>query len=435
MPIRLLSLLLGLFCGLPATALAWSNHALGTALSLQNADLLGVEMIKVESLEDFLAAERVGLQQLLDEQEAYARANFPGYPERPEALRWQGSDSPDREAFLRALRINPQVRLANFIQAVPGNGDTQERKLLPREQVMVYRDQGPWSAWGFYGLQPGEQVSPLAVIASAADEPDYGHDINLFSDNPGSVGAEYSFGAQPFGDQRFEYSSQAPFHMGFYHEPAIVYAAAPFLARTLPHWRAYQYFSLARFAFASGHPYWGYRFTGWGLHYVQDLTQPYHSSVSPGSTLFELLRAELLDVLGYSQAKQAAITRAADNHSKIEALQFDWLRELLATGASNSPILEVYADQSADTDYRPYDDHYLREVIASQSREMADPLDAQISAWRTIRQNPRGFSDGNQLQSAVQVGPGLEQLLVALLRNFGAHSRNAVRVTRESQAE
>ena len=66
----------------------------------------------------------------------------------------------------------------------------------------------------------------LAVLATAADEPDYGHDINLFSDNPGEAGQRYGFGTQPFGDPRFEFSSQAPFHMGFYHEAAVIYSGA-----------------------------------------------------------------------------------------------------------------------------------------------------------------------------------------------------------------
>ena len=89
----------------------------------------------------------------------------------------------------------------------------------------------------------------LAVVASAADEPDYGHDINLFSDNPGEAGARYNFGKQPFGDARFEYSSQAPFHIGYYHENELIFRAAPYLARTYPEVRVHQYLGLARFAF------------------------------------------------------------------------------------------------------------------------------------------------------------------------------------------
>jgi hypothetical protein len=144
----------------------------------------------------------------------------------------------------------------------------------------------------FHRIDDHEKVAALAVFATAADEPDYGHDINLFSDNPGAVGALYGFGPQPFGDARFQYSSQAPFHMGFFHESPVVYAAAGFLERSWPDWRAYQYMGLARLAFASGHPYWGYRFLGWGLHHIQDLTQPYHAKPLPGVELASLLLLE-----------------------------------------------------------------------------------------------------------------------------------------------
>ena len=185
------------------------------------------------------------------------------------------------------------------------------------------------------------------MLASAADEPDYGHDINLFSDNPGAVGAVYGFGPQPFGDARFQYSSQAPFHMGFFHESAVVYAAAGFLERSWPDWRAYQYMGLARLAFASGHPYWGYRFLGWGLHHVQDLTQPYHAKPLPGVDLASLLLLEGKAIAGFADDKQASIERVATRHMEVEKYQSTWLRRLLRAGQPH-PMLAAYADVAQD---------------------------------------------------------------------------------------
>ena len=75
----------------------------------------------------------------------------------------------------------------------------------------------------------------------------------------------------------------------FYFENAIVFKAAPFLAQTHVEYRVRQYMTLARFAFAQGHPYWGYRFLGWGLHYLQDLSQPYHASILPGVGTMKML--------------------------------------------------------------------------------------------------------------------------------------------------
>lgn len=424
---RLSVLLLSLLCCLPGSALAWSNHALGSALALAGEPDMG-DRVQVERLEDFLAAQAEGLERLLDEQEAFARGHFPGYPARPDALRWRADGGGDRrQAFLEALRVNPQAKLAYFIQALPGSDDWQGRALLPREQVMLFRNQGPWAAWQFRAVQPGEQLAALTVLASAADEPDYGLDINLFSDNPGDLGARYNFGTQAFGDPRFEYSSQAPFHIGYYHEPAIVFAAGPFLKRTFPEVRAWQYFGLARFAFDNGHPYWGYRFLGWALHYIQDLTQPYHATVMPGNDAFGLLWISLQDLLGFPAAKQAAITRIADRHTELEQFQFDWLRQLLTRNDAGHPMLQAYADRSGDAAYPPFDSGYLRQVVAAEARSSADALDQQLGAWLQPAQRPRGFSGGNQLPDNEAVDPQLQALLVQLIRHFGAHTRNTVR--------
>ena len=76
--------------------------------------------------------------------------------------------------------------------------------------------------------------APLAVVATAADEPDYGLDINLWEDSPSDWGKVYGFGNLPFGNPALNYSTQAPFHMGFFHEAKVIYLAAPFIKKTFP---------------------------------------------------------------------------------------------------------------------------------------------------------------------------------------------------------
>lgn len=417
---------------LSGEALAWSNHSLGAAIALRDAKgIQGVDPVRVESLEDFLDAEAAGLEQLLDQQEAYARAHFAGYPARPDELRWVAEGTGDRRAdFLRALRINPETKLASFVQPVPGTRDWQGLELLPMSEVMVYRDLSQWgNRYRFYALEPGAMVSPLSVVATAADEPDYGHDINLFSDNPGTAGARYNFGTQPFGDSRFEYSSQAPFHMGFYHESPVITAAAPYLKQTYPEQRAYQYFGLARYAFETGHPYWGYRFLGWGLHYVQDLTQPYHAKVMPGSTTAGLLWVSAKDLLGYPEGKDAVIKRVADRHTAIESFQLAWLSSLLAEGKTDNPMSEAYSDHSTDQQYPAFAANYLRDTVSAEAYANADALDQQIGVWMAGNPSAAGFSESNKLVAADSVDPQMQKVLVELITHFGAHTRNAVAAT------
>ena len=412
----------------PLSALAWSNHSLGSQLALQALPELQ-RTLRYESLQDFLDAQAPAIEQLLDEQEAFARAHFPNYPARPDALRFSAAATPAHErrsAFLHALRVNPQVRLAGFVQQLPGQTD-EGRARLAAEQVLVFRKIGPWSHWRYLALQPGDTVGAAQVLSSAADEPDYGHDINLFSDNPGEVGGQYNFGEQPFGDARFEYSSQAPFHIGYYHEPELVFQAAPYLRRTLPHWRIYQYTGLARLALASGHDYWGYRFLGWALHYMQDLTQPYHAKTVPGFSTPELMLIALQGALGYPADRLAAIARVADRHTAIEEYQLERMQQLMGEQAV-SPLLQAYT-QTPPSSYPAYSPGYAQQVVAAESYASADALDQRVGEW--LARKPAaapGFSEGNQLAQHA-ADPLLEQLLVELFKRFGAHTRNVVQTT------
>ncbi|GLZ87175.1 hypothetical protein Pres01_32260 [Metapseudomonas resinovorans] len=415
--------------GLPSAAMAWSNHALGTALALAGLpQIKDAPPVPVESLESFLEEEGVALEQLLDEQEEFFQETLANYPARPDDLRWIPTHGGDhRKAFLMALRVNPEIKLAYFVQALPGM-DWSGRTPLDASDVLVFRKLSLWREWRFYQVQPGESLPALAVVASAADEPDYGHDINLFSDNPGEVGARYNFGKQPFGDARFEFSSQAPFHIGYYHEDELIYRAAPYLARTYPEVRVYQYLGLARFAFESGHPYWGYRFLGWGLHYIQDLTQPYHAKALPGHGTLRLFWVALKAAVGLDSDKLAAIEQVANRHTEVEQYQADWLRKLLREGSNDNPLLRAYADTRTDADYPSFDGESLRLVVSQESYDVADDFDERIAHWLASGQSQVGFSQGNQL-APLPEDVQLNQILVRLIRHFGAHSRNATRAT------
>lgn len=422
---KLISLLL--LCAMAPTAWGWSNHTVGSYLALQDLPALhDASPVEVEPLEQFLSEQYPAIVALLDEQERFAREHFKQYPPRPDNLKLPATPSDNlRHDFLTALRINPQIFLAMVIQPLPGK-DLPEREHLQADQVMVEQTLSPWNRQRFIRVADHEKVAPLAVLASAADEPDYGHDINLFSDNPGEVAALYGFGPQPFGDARFQYSSQAPFHMGFFHESPVVYAAAGFLERSWPDWRAYQYLGLARLAFASGHSYWGYRFLGWGLHHVQDLTQPYHAKPLPGVELPSLLLLEGKALAGFAEDKQASIERVATRHMEVEKYQSTWLRRVLRAGQPH-PMLDAYANAAGDAHYPPYSVDYLREVVSAESVNDSAAFDEAIGQWLEAAPVTNDFSAGNQLQRETFEHPQLNQQLLRLLGHFGAHSRIYVR--------
>ncbi|WP_433589234.1 phospholipase [Pseudomonas koreensis] len=418
-----LTFLLLLLCAMAPTAWGWSNHTVGSYLALQQLPALrDAPPVEVEPLERFLAEQYPAVVALLEQQESFAREHFTEYPPRPDNLKLPAVPGDDlRHDFLTALRLNPRIHLAMVIQPLPGK-DLPEREHLGADQVMVEQTLSPWNRQRFIRVADGEKVAPLAVLASAADEPDYGHDINLFSDNPGEVGALYGFGPQPFGDARFQYSSQAPFHMGFFHESAVVYAAAGFLQRSWPDWRAYQYLGLARLAFATGHPYWGYRFLGWGVHHVQDLTQPYHAKPLPGVELPSLLLLEGKALAGFADDKKVSIERVATRHMEIEKYQSTWLRRVLRAGQAH-PMLAAYADVAQDKQYPPYSVDYLRNVVSAESVEDSAAFDDAIGQWLETAPVTSDFSSGNALQRETFEHPALNQQLFTLLGHFGAHSR------------
>jgi hypothetical protein len=335
--------------------------------------------VKAESLEAFLADQAPQLAALLEEEERWARAQVKRYPPRPEALAFRAGGPADalRARFLAALRINPQSRLGLFVQAAPGQ-EVPPGERLDWTEVTTLHGGGEMARSTYRRLGEGEPVAALQVVATASDEPDYGLDVGLWADNGTPWGRSYGFGPQPFGNPALEFSSQAPFHMGFFHESPVIYAAAGFLVRTYPEARLHLYRSLAAQAFRSGHSYWGWRFAGWALHYVQDLTQPYHSKVLPGVGVVRMLWVNALDLVGAHGAKAALVTLVSNRHLVLESYQCRWLRVAQAEGRGDDPLRAALRDVSGDAAEPAFGDGAARQVISRQAHDAADALDEAL---------------------------------------------------------
>ena len=114
-------------------AFAWSNHALLTWAAVSALpEMTGRVPVRVESLAGFLAADPAGLAEVLRAEEAWARANVPAYPPRPDALAFRPETSSPAERvprFLAALRVNPRPGLRSA--AVPPAAGRTAGELLP----------------------------------------------------------------------------------------------------------------------------------------------------------------------------------------------------------------------------------------------------------------------------------------------------------------
>jgi hypothetical protein len=419
-------------------ATAWSDHALGTrqALSVLPA-VARAAPVSAEALQAFVQADAPGLENVLSSEEAWARAHVPQYPPRPDALAFKAGQPGDlMQRFLAALRVNPNTPMPLFIQVMPGA--PAPAVPLAWTAVTLLRTETTMPQLQFASLREGMPVPVLDVVASASDEPDHGLDINLWDDNGTAWGRAYGFGHQPFGNPRAENATQAPFHMGFFHEADIVYRLAGFLRRTYPEYRVHLYRTLAVEAFRSGHPYWGWRFTGWALHHVQDLTQPYHSQVLPGVSVASMLWTNALDQVGLHGAKTDAVQLVTNRHFALENFQFHAMKSDYEAARFDAPMLAALRDRSDDAALGPWRDGALRDEVGRAAAAAAAATDTLVTASVPAQyvSDPHAvFSEAGgaapdlnallQVRAPAQRG-ALVQGVARLMREFGAQSRRMV---------
>ncbi|HRZ66164.1 MAG TPA: phospholipase [Spirochaetia bacterium] len=423
---------LALLCLLARPLAAWEDHARLSRLALGSESWAGSK-VRAESLEAFLGAERSGLAGLLSGFEARAAKELAYYPKLPAelAFRGEGEGPALRAAFLAAIRLNPDAKLILYLKPAPSA--PRARPELPVDAVDPF--DGRFENRPFESLAEGAELGALEVLATASDEPDYGLDCGLYEDNGTEAGSRYGLGEQPFGNPALDYGSQAPLHMAFAHEDPIIGLAAPFTRRSLADYRFRLYGELARFAFGTGHPYWGYRFGGWALHYVQDLCQPYHASLLPGLSAFRILA---LNAFGSAADREAALIFLSNRHSLVE----DYAYRAVAAGQPEI-LAALGGSEEGKAGLPPRDAAYrsgwLYDAVARRAFGRGRRLDALLASSFPARyvSDPsydyglsnvgptRDFDPYAALHAAGPEAAGaLEGLLAACLADAGSFSRS-----------
>ncbi|WP_293137145.1 hypothetical protein [Moritella sp.] len=332
---------------LVSNANAWSEHSLITYPILNTMPEVAQQApIKVETLAEFVTAEAHGLETLLATNEDWLRQNFPYYKPRPDALAFDAAGQDLLTSFIHAIRINPNARINPYIQLLPGQ-DKQGRRRLDASEVAVFTNLDNYNKMTFVEVKSGDLVTPIEVLVSANDDPDNGLDIGLFADSNTDAGKLYGFGNQAFGNPALEYSTQAPFHMGFYHESSVLFTLAPFLRDTFPDYRVHMYKALSEYAFSTGHDYWGWRFMGWGLHYVGDIAQSYHATLQPGVSTVSSLWTNAKDMMGFPQAKIDAIQLLSNRHLVLEAFQAIITKQAYENNDFSSALFKALTQETA----------------------------------------------------------------------------------------
>ncbi len=429
--------------GNTGSALAWSNHALASYRAFEGMpEVAQATPVVAEPLESFLAAQAQPIAALLAQQDTWAQKHIAHYPPLPAPLRFDAQVAQQgpqalRKAFLTALRVSPESRLTLYVQPDPWSTAPQAEPLAHNTVSALPERDKDGGGHHFVRLRPGEAVAPLAVLASASDEPDYGMDLNLWEDNPSPWGPRYGFGKIPFGNPNLAFSTQAPFHMGFFHESPVIYMAAGFLKRTYPLLRIQQYRGLSELAFRNGHPYWGWRFAGLALHYVQDLTQPYHASLAPGFSAARLIGINLLSLLGMPGPKNDMVILLSNRHFVLERYESQMIQAAAQTRQASS-VEKALHDTGTDAGYPAWSDLYTRDTVARQAHDLGVTVTDQMLATVPVGYvNDPSFDFGlhaKDIDLMAEVAhqgdapkAALESTIATLMRNVGAHSRNLVR--------
>ncbi|HXW60597.1 MAG TPA: hypothetical protein VEK06_03570 [Myxococcota bacterium] len=434
------NILIAIEISLPA--FSWESHYLLSYVALKGMEEVSAEpKIVAETLDAFVKAEQKRLILLLKETELLSARTLAHYPPMPESLAFKAEAKKDlslTKQFLMSLRLNPDIAYPLFVLKGPNTAKASDKSFSPAEiktaplSTLAQLEGGR----ALKKIMPGQKISALEIMATATEEPDHGMDFNLFANNNSWFGALYNFGPQPFGNPNLSYGTQAPFHMGFYDEPAILYMAANFLKQCYPEYRINQFIALSRFAFATGHPYWGYRFLGMANHYLQDLTQPYHARVAPDMSIGKLIGINALATMGYEKLKDNAIQILSNKHLALENYQFGFLLAALKAPLAHVKILGALLDKENDQRYGAFSDSYARMVVAKESYARAASIDAELNAVVPPRILDANFIfdggagvdlHGEITKTKSESNEKLENSFLILMKSFGSHTRQSVR--------
>ncbi len=357
------------------SAKAWNIHPLFMhPVLVSMSDVKDSKPVIAKSLKSFLMEEEQGLVKLLAREEEWAQKNLEWYKPRPDTLAFKATgDSEDIvQRFVQAIRINPDIRSQLYLQLLPGENRKGRSLISDREITFLKEEDLEYlDDTRFVALKEGEEVTPLEVVVSATDDPDLGLDVGLYADNGTRFGKIYGFGIQAFGNPNLDYGSQAPFHMGFYHESKILYAAAGFLKETYPEYRIHLFKTLAEFAFKNGQDYWGWRFMGWGLHYLGDLSQPYHTRVFPGTNTAKVLWINVLAMAGFPKAKDDAIQLLSNRHIVFERFQQEIFQQAYR---QSNPSFSIFKILNSPAKIPEYHDSFPREKLARISKALSTEI-------------------------------------------------------------
>ncbi|MBI3542788.1 MAG: hypothetical protein HY075_05875 [Deltaproteobacteria bacterium] len=188
--------------------------------------------------------------------------------------------------------------------------------------------------WDWQPPQSGTAApTALDVLIFSSFEPDFGMDEDL-DVNPDQKYMGGTRGPSSKGFRHMFYRAWTPFDpITTFHFPFHEMGVAPE--------RAELFFRMARDLKTAGHVFWAYRVLGWGLHYVQDLGQPYHATQVASLKLMPL---KVLMALGW-EAFVSETTRIVGNFHLVFERYCEYLTD---PNRGEQPLALVFKVPRAD---------------------------------------------------------------------------------------
>ena len=400
---KLAKLLAPLALGYSSSIFAWTDHSAITqhilsAKSGVNFDV--TQNVTVTPLSNFVLKNQMQITQILTNSEEWAKQQIPAYAKTPSNIIFNPKDKQCQQnlsaCFIQAIRINPNVPLLPIAydpddQLKIGTPIKKINELmLPGEKIEILNQLLDNK---MKLLNNGDIVPLSAVISANANIPDFGLDIGLYDNDSTIFGKKYGFGKQPIGEASVPWSSQILFHMSTYYVHNIFFKFKPKMKSSYPEYRFHVYASLAQLAYQQHETYWAGVFAGWAIHYVQDMTQPYHGYLYPGYATIRVLLVSALQPI-YSWPYHKMEYNIIARHELAE----NTAGYLLNTpGSAGSELAKALANTSLDNQVPrcTLTTPYVKDVVNYNSYQMT-----QDFSYHLVKDFPRELtSQGNIFQS------------------------------------
>jgi hypothetical protein len=132
---------------------------------------------------------------------------------------------------------------------------------------------------------------------------------------------------------------------------------------------------LSEFAFSQNQPYWGWRFMGWGMHYMGDVSMPYHMKPLPGVSTSRMLWINAKAIMGAPKASNNAVQIVSNRHTVFEEFQVQLLRKAHHENDTEHPFLVALQNPVPMVSFS-YD--FLINVAAYESADKSKVVDKTL---------------------------------------------------------